>query len=171
MLAADSMSGILTQAAPEDPRAKTVGSAIFGDGCAAALLSCDAGADGPVIVASQVHQVAGTLDAVLLESSRQQLPVPRARPARPRRRRTRARWSIASSPTTASTRAQIAHWMVHPGGRRIIESVQEALGLADEDVAISWEVLAEYGNVGTPRSSTCSGARSSGARRRPANTA
>ena len=41
VVAAESMSGILMRATPEDPKAKTVGSAIFGDGCAAALLSND----------------------------------------------------------------------------------------------------------------------------------
>ena len=47
-------------------------------------------------------------------------------------------------------RGAIDHWLVHPGGRRIIESVQEALGLSREDVADSYDVLAEHGNVGTP---------------------
>ena len=41
VVAAESMSSILMRATPDDPRAKTVGSAIFGDGCAAALLSGD----------------------------------------------------------------------------------------------------------------------------------
>ena len=44
-----------------------MGSAIFGDGCAAAVLSGDHDADGPVILDSQVHQIGGTLDAVRLE--------------------------------------------------------------------------------------------------------
>jgi alkylresorcinol/alkylpyrone synthase len=47
-------------------------------------------------------------------------------------------------------REAIDHWLVHPGGRRIIESVQEALGLSREQVADSYGVLAEHGNVGTP---------------------
>ena len=47
-------------------------------------------------------------------------------------------------------RSTIDHWIVHPGGRRIIENVQEALELTRGDVATSWDVLAEYGNVGTP---------------------
>ncbi len=46
VVSAESMSGILTRATAEDPRAKTVGSAIFGDGCAAALLSGDPDPDG-----------------------------------------------------------------------------------------------------------------------------
>ena len=46
--------------------------------------------------------------------------------------------------------AAIDHWLVHPGGRRIIESVQGALDLCDEQVGISYDVLANHGNVGTP---------------------
>src|SRR5205085_2661485 len=63
VVAADSMSSILTPATPEDPRGKTVGSAIFGDGCAAALVSNSPSGGGPVMVASQVHQIAQTLPA------------------------------------------------------------------------------------------------------------
>jgi alkylresorcinol/alkylpyrone synthase len=47
-------------------------------------------------------------------------------------------------------RSDIDHWIVHPGGRRIIENVQGALALSDDDVATSWRALAEHGNVGTP---------------------
>jgi alkylresorcinol/alkylpyrone synthase len=39
---------------------------------------------------------------------------------------------------------------VHPGGRRIIDCLQSALSLADEDVAVSRDVLANHGNIGTP---------------------
>ncbi len=69
VVAAESMSGILTRATAEDPKAKTVGSALFGDGCAVALLSDDASADGPIILDSQVHQLSHTLDAVRLDLS------------------------------------------------------------------------------------------------------
>src|SRR5205823_2911562 len=47
-------------------------------------------------------------------------------------------------------RADIDHWIVHPGGRRIIANVASALGLSDDDVECSWRTLAEHGNVGTP---------------------
>jgi alkylresorcinol/alkylpyrone synthase len=46
--------------------------------------------------------------------------------------------------------ADIDHWIVHPGGRRIIETVQEALDLSEEQVGVSWDVLANHGNIGTP---------------------
>src|SRR4029077_18169536 len=44
----------------------------------------------------------------------------------------------------------IDHWIVHPGGRRIIETVRDALALSDEDVEASWRGLADHGNVGPP---------------------
>jgi predicted naringenin-chalcone synthase len=40
----------------------------------------------------------------------------------------------------------VAGWAVHPGGRRILEVAQERLGLSDEAMAPSYEVLREYGN-------------------------
>ncbi len=41
---------------------------------------------------------------------------------------------------------EVAHWAVHPGGPEILERVQRRLGLADEQLARSWEVLADGGN-------------------------
>jgi predicted naringenin-chalcone synthase len=150
VVAADSMSGTLMSATEEDPKAKTVGSAIFGDGCAAALLSNDPRADGPVILASQVHQIAGTLGAVRLDVQGEgsYLHLARELP------------DLAGAGLPAVVggflrrnqleHADIDHWVVHPGGRRIIENVQSALELTAEHVATSWDALADHGNIGTP---------------------
>jgi predicted naringenin-chalcone synthase len=153
VVAAESMAGILMGASAEDPRSKTVGSSIFGDGCAAALIEFDdmhAHPEGPAIVASQVHQIAGTLGAVRMQLAPDDsyLHLVRELP------------DIASEglgelvddflATHGLDRGTIDHWLVHPGGRRIIESAQEALGLSREQVASSYDVLAEHGNVGTP---------------------
>lgn len=45
------------------------------------------------------------------------------------------------------TKEGIDLWAVHPGGTRIIENVQSSLGLSDEQVADSWEILGQYGNI------------------------
>jgi len=47
-------------------------------------------------------------------------------------------------------RSTIDHWVVHPGGRRIIAEVQGALSLSRDDVRTSYEILSTHGNVGTP---------------------
>lgn len=44
-------------------------------------------------------------------------------------------------------KADIDLWAVHPGGTRIIQKSQSSLGLTDQQVAYSWGVLQEYGNM------------------------
>jgi alkylresorcinol/alkylpyrone synthase len=48
------------------------------------------------------------------------------------------------------TRDAVDHWVVHPGGRRILECVRSALDLTREQLEASYRVLATRGNVGTP---------------------
>jgi len=43
--------------------------------------------------------------------------------------------------------ADIAGWAIHPGGRKIVEAIQDSLGLTDDDVASSTNVLRDYGNM------------------------
>ena len=45
------------------------------------------------------------------------------------------------------TIADIDHWLVHPGGPRVIEALGSGLGLPDEALSLSWESLAEAGNI------------------------
>jgi alkylresorcinol/alkylpyrone synthase len=40
----------------------------------------------------------------------------------------------------------VAGWAVHPGGRKIVEVVGEVLGLAEQDLAPSYDVLRDVGN-------------------------
>jgi predicted naringenin-chalcone synthase len=153
VVAAESMTGIMMGASAEDPRSKTVGSSIFGDGCAAALIELDdvpADREGPTVLASKVHQIAGTLGAVRMQLAPDDsyLHLIRELP------------DVAAAglgglvdeflAVSGIDRGAIDRWFVHPGGRRIIESIQGALGLSREDVQDSYDVLAEHGNVGTP---------------------
>jgi len=45
---------------------------------------------------------------------------------------------------------EVRSWAVHPGGPRIISAVEESLELADDALAASRGVLAEYGNMSSP---------------------
>ncbi len=45
------------------------------------------------------------------------------------------------------TITDIDHWLVHPGGPRVIQALADGLGLPDEALTLSWETLAEVGNV------------------------
>ena len=44
-------------------------------------------------------------------------------------------------------REDVSRWILHPGGRRIIEVMSEKLGLSAEDMAATEAVLAEHGNM------------------------
>ncbi len=150
VVAAESMSSILMPAGEQDPRAKTVGSAIFGDGCAAALLSNDRMGGGPAIVATRVHQIADSQHAVSLEAQdgdsylhlAQELPDLAAADLEP--------LVTDFLHSNCLDAGRIDHWIVHPGGRRIVECVRDALALDDDDLELSWQALAAHGNVGTP---------------------
>jgi 3,5-dihydroxyphenylacetyl-CoA synthase len=162
VVAAESMSGILSRAREADERSKTVGSSIFGDGCAAALIELADGGEGveglgvpgadpgPVVLASKVHQIAGTLDAVRMQLSERDsyLHLIRELPVL-------ASEGLADLVddflgANGLQRDAIDRWLLHPGGRRIIESLQEGLGLTHEQARSSFDVLAEHGNIGTP---------------------
>lgn len=43
--------------------------------------------------------------------------------------------------------SDIRFWVAHPGGRRVIDSVQKHLGLSDSDLQVSRDVLRNYGNM------------------------
>jgi alkylresorcinol/alkylpyrone synthase len=46
----------------------------------------------------------------------------------------------------------ITHWIVHPGGDKILNAVQDALNLKDEDLKDTREVLQSHGNMSSPSS-------------------
>jgi alkylresorcinol/alkylpyrone synthase len=152
VVAAESISGFLTGARPGDENVKVVGSALFGDGCAAAVLDPGSGDPGmgPAIEASAVHQVPETLEYVRFRVTADDsyLDISRELPAL-------AEGAAAGLvedflAQQGLTTADVDHWLMHPGGRGIVEALQRGLGLSDEQVAPSAGVLADFGNVGTP---------------------
>jgi prepilin-type processing-associated H-X9-DG protein len=49
-----------------------------------------------------------------------------------------------------ASRAEVVSWAVHPGGPRILDAVEEALGLGREATAAARNVLADHGNMSSP---------------------
>ncbi len=46
--------------------------------------------------------------------------------------------------------ADIGHWALHGGGQRIIEAVAQTLGLPEDKLTPTREILASYGNMSSP---------------------
>jgi predicted naringenin-chalcone synthase len=154
VIGSECVSGFMTRARAGDERTKIVGSALFGDGCGAALLRLGDGPAprAPEIVASAVEQLPGTLDQVRFAVSGEDsfMRLGRELPA----------ITEAGLPALVEELLEprgldmsaIDHWLLHPGGRGILEGAQRGLGLSDEQVAASAAVLAQYGNTGTASS-------------------
>jgi alkylresorcinol/alkylpyrone synthase len=45
------------------------------------------------------------------------------------------------------TRADIASWVCHPGGPKVLSAARDSLGIDDEDLSLSWESLRAVGNL------------------------
>jgi predicted naringenin-chalcone synthase len=46
-----------------------------------------------------------------------------------------------------SSLGDVSHWCIHPGGKKIIQAIQKSLGLQQEQLHCSYEVLREHGNL------------------------
>ncbi len=51
------------------------------------------------------------------------------------------------SPRTISKRADIAHWIAHTGGPKVLRILEEELQLPDDALARSWRSLKSTGNL------------------------
>lgn len=48
------------------------------------------------------------------------------------------------------TKEEITHWCVHPGGKKILTSIQKCINIPAEALRHSYEVLKQYGNMSSP---------------------
>lgn len=48
------------------------------------------------------------------------------------------------------SRESITNWAIHPGGKKIIDTIKDKLQLSDKDVQDSYRILDEYGNMSSP---------------------
>ena len=46
--------------------------------------------------------------------------------------------------------ADITHWCIHPGGKKILESIAASVGINNEPLKYSYDVLRDYGNMSSP---------------------
>jgi alkylresorcinol/alkylpyrone synthase len=152
VVGAESITGFLTAVGPDDERTKIVGSSLFGDGCAAAVLTRDAASAGPALLAAKVHQVEDTLGSVQFRVSADDSFMHMGRDLPGIAREGSGKLVDDFLAERGLTRDRIEHWMIHPGGRGIIEGVEEGLGLSRDDVQVSYDTLAAHGNMGTASS-------------------
>ncbi len=131
--------------------ANMVGSALFGDGAAAVLMVGDdhplAKAGLPRVIDSRSQffpktehimgwEVKNSGLKVLLSDDISKVAQSGVRPG-----------MEAFLQKHGLTIADIDRWLVHPGGPKVIEALRDGLGLPDGALTLSWESLAEAGNL------------------------
>jgi predicted naringenin-chalcone synthase len=44
----------------------------------------------------------------------------------------------------------ISHWCLHPGGKRILSSIEKCTSVSSDNLQYSYRVLSDYGNMSSP---------------------
>ncbi len=46
--------------------------------------------------------------------------------------------------------SSIAKWAIHPGGKKILDTIKKKVGLSESNMSYSYKILADYGNMSSP---------------------
>jgi alkylresorcinol/alkylpyrone synthase len=131
---------------PDESLANLISTAIFGDGAAAALLT-GREIEGARMIDARSHLYPRTLDALGfdLETDGFHVVLGRELPGLVRAHIKELVDGLLGR--NAIDRAALGAFILHPGGRRILDAVEDQLRLTPEETRFSREVLRDYGNV------------------------
>ena len=125
-----------------------IASGLFGDGAAAAIVvGAGRGGDGPEIVATRSIFYPGS-ERVMgwdIRSSGFQIVLSAEVPQVVERYLRRDVEDFLAEHGLA--RGEVASWVCHPGGPRVLEAMQAALGIERAALELAWKSLAEVGNL------------------------
>jgi predicted naringenin-chalcone synthase len=133
----------------DDDLGVLVSACLFGDGAAAAILSNEPGSSGRRVELKAAGTILSAADREYLRFEQKggmlrnilarQVPDLAGKHAEGVLTDVLARSGL--------TRDQIACWILHPGGREVLEALRERLRLSQQDLRWSSGVLLEYGNL------------------------
>jgi len=128
--------------------------AIFGDGCAAAVLGGRTARTAPkggfAIVDDHAQLMAGTEDGITLSINDTGISCKLSKYLPQYIAKNMKGYVDTFLAKHDMSMDDVDFWAVHPGGRRIIEEAQNGLGLTEEQCKYSWQVLNDYGNMLSP---------------------
>jgi alpha-pyrone synthase len=125
--------------------------AIFADGCAAAVLRAETKESAPpgtlAIYDDHACLVEGSEDGITLAINENGITCRLSKCLPQYITNNIAKYVNSFLDKHNLKTSDVDFWAVHPGGRRILESVQCGVGLSEDHCADSWAVLGEYGNM------------------------
>jgi alpha-pyrone synthase len=128
--------------------------AIFGDGCAACVVTAKPESQIPkgtlAIVDDHGWLMEGTEDGIKLSINDDGISCTLSKYLPQYIAKNMGGFVDALLKKQGLVRADVDFWAIHPGGRRIIEEAQNGLGVSEAQAADSWYVLNNYGNMLSP---------------------
>lgn len=136
---------------PDDLSKKNlVAMSLFADGCAAVIVAGDeatGAATGPRIVSTRSHLYPGTTGIMGWDVTDRGFRLILT-PELPKMIRTELGGLVDAFLLSRDlTRSDIAFYLTHPGGAKILDAIREALSFENGELRLSEEVLREFGNV------------------------
>jgi len=128
--------------------ANIISSGLFGDGCAAVIVSGSAhGAYGPEVVGSASSFYRGTEDVMGWDISSVGFNIVLSSEVPNMVRKHLAHDVDEFLAAHGLRRDDIVTWIMHTGGPKVLEATAEALDLPDSALQVSWDCLARVGNL------------------------
>jgi len=118
---------------------------LFGDGAGAAVLSCEG--SGPQIRAARTALAGDTIDQMGWRIGDHGFEMQLSEKVPAHLQREVGPFVEDLSQAAGFSPQEVKGWAIHPGGRRVVESVGKAQRLAPSDLAASLGVLRRVGNV------------------------
>jgi alkylresorcinol/alkylpyrone synthase len=124
-----------------------VGSALFGDGAAAALVSSAPGPGGPRIAGHKSHTFPGSLEVMGWRFGERGLELVLSKEL-PRLVEQEVEPLVTSFLASHGIKiGDLAHFVVHPGGPRVIDALERALALVPGQLDPTRRFLRDHGNL------------------------
>lgn len=133
--------------APETDLEYLVSSAIFGDASSAAIVGYSDEACWPEMMDFESYYSPDYLDLLGFKWENGMLKVVLSREVPNVVPPLIAKTVNAILGRNGLSKDDVAHWIIHPGGKAVLENIEKELGLQRSQTFWSWEVMRKFGNV------------------------
>ena len=127
-----------------------VGNAICADGAAAVIVANDGDGKGPEIVAFDTLLEPAFLHTVGFQTRQGKLRIVLSKDIRDAEGALVGRLLDSLLLQSGLRREDVDHWIILSGGRKVIDSIRDELGLSEEQLTHSRCVLRNFGNMSSP---------------------
>lgn len=134
----------------DDSLETVVGNAICADGAAAVVIGMSDDPLVPKIKKFETHLEPSLINSVGFEQREGRLRIILSKDIRDIAGKLAEKLVVALLDSSNIEKKQIAHWILHSGGRRVIDNLQNELSLSEDQVCHSKCVLRNFGNMSSP---------------------